>query len=283
MQAAQIKPVKGETRILIAEDDDFLRKSVAKFIKKEGYTTLEAANGHEALQIFRKFRPDLILTDLRMPVMDGFDLLDEIIVESPETPVIIFSGVGDKPDIITAMRSGAWDYITKPIEDINFLLERIEKALIQAQMTYGYNHTMENALKRTNENLKRQLEDKQQLEKMIIHAKQEWERTVDALGEMIALLDQQSRLIRVNKAMARLLGKTPQEIAGRIHYLSSVGFDNREQAERDWQAVSEGTLQTGQFAGLDGKIYEVNITPYYHTDNTTVAGAVYIARDISAR
>lgn len=274
-----------ETKILIAEDDQFLRKSISTFFRKRGYCPLEAENGHDALKKFRKEKPALILTDLRMPVMNGFDLLEEVVIESPETPVIIFSGVGDKPDIITALRSGAWDYITKPVEDIDFLMERIEKALVQAQMTYGYNETMENALRKTNEKLKKELEEKKRLEKMIIHAKREWERTVDSLTEMIALIDRTHCLIRVNKALADLLGKVPAEVVGKHYYLSSRGFDNREQAAGDMQALLRtGRPLTGTFDDPQRRArYEINLTPYYDTDDRTIIGGVYIARDITNR
>lgn len=273
-----------QTKILIAEDDQFLRKSISTFIKKKGYFPLEAENGHEALKLFRKERPALILTDLRMPVMDGFDLLDEIVMESPETPVIIFSGVGDKPDIISAMRSGAWDYITKPIDDIDVLIDRIEKALVQAQMTSGYSETMENALKKSNDLLKKTLGEKKSLEKMIIRAKREWERTVDSLVEMIALIDRNHSLIRVNKAMAEAFGKVPPEIVGKTYYLSTQGFNNKQQAEDDMALLSTGTPLTGEFYDESRETqYEINLTPYYDTDDRTIIGSVYIARDITSR
>lgn len=275
---------QSETKILIAEDDDFLRRSIAKFITQKGYAALEAENGQVALNLFRKERPALILTDLRMPVMDGFDLLDEIIMESPKTPVIIFSGVGAKQEIITALRSGAWDYITKPIEDIDFLMERIEKALMQAQMTYGYNETMEQALRKSNEALKKELEAKSRLEKMIIHAKREWERTVDSLTEMIALVDRTYSLVRVNKAMAKMLGKGPAEVVGKTYYLSTKGFANKEMAEADMLALLAGVSQKGTF--YDERLqaqFEVNLTPYLDVDEKTIVGCVYIARDITSR
>ncbi len=274
----------AETKILIAEDDEFLRKSIAKFIKQRGYTTLEAENGHHALALFRKEQPALILTDLRMPVMDGFELLDEIIMESPQTPVIIFSGAGAKEEIITALRSGAWDYITKPIEDIDFLMNRIERALMQAQMTYGYNETMENALRKTNEALKKELDAKLRLEKMIIHAKREWERTVDSLAEMIALLDRRHCVVRTNKAMAGMLDKVPAEMIGGTYYLSTQGFDNRGVAEEDMLAVLAGVPQKGSF--FDDRLqarYEINLTPYFDIDEKTIIGSVYIAREITGR
>jgi len=277
-------PEPNETKILIAEDDEFLRRSIAKFIKQKGYTPLEAENGHQALALFRKEQPALILTDLRMPVMDGFDLLDEITMESPKTPVIIFSGVGAKEEIITALRSGAWDYISKPIEDIDFLMNRIERALMQAQMTYGYNETMENALRKTNDALKKELDAKLRLEKMIIHAKREWERTVDSLAEMIALFDRRHCVVRVNKAMAGMLNKVPAEVVGRTYYLSTQGFDNRTAAEQDMLAVLAGVPQHGSFFDDRQQAqYEVSLTPYFDIDEKTIIGSVFIARDVTAR
>jgi DNA-binding response OmpR family regulator len=274
----------AETKILIAEDDEFLRKSIAKFIKLKGYTTLEAENGHKALALFRKEQPALILTDLSMPVMDGFGLLEEIIMESPKTPVIIFSGVGAKEEIITALRSGAWDYITKPIEDIDFLMNRIERALVQSQMTYGYHETMEHALRKTNEALKKELDARLKLEKMIIHAKREWERMADSLTEMIALLDRRHCVVRANKAMAGMLDKVPAEMIGGTYYLSTQGFDDREGAVQDMLAVLAGVPQKGSF--FDDRLqaqFEVNLTPYFDIDENTIIGSVYIARDVTGR
>lgn len=270
--------------ILVVEDDPFLRKSVAKFISQRGYKTIEAENGQEALEKFNSHQPSLVLTDLRMPVMDGLDLLVEIASISPETPVIIFSGVGAKPDIIDALRSGAWDYITKPINDVDFLIDRIERALIQAQMTYGYNDVMEKALQKKTAALEKELEMKKELEKEVTRAKQEWERTVDCLEEAVAMIDRNHTLVRVNKAMANLFGKVPQEIVGKRCFLSTMGFNNKAKAEEDFQLLLRRKSISGDFYTQDGKThYEVNMTPYYDKDSNSVKGCVYIARNITNR
>lgn len=270
--------------ILLAEDDELIRRSVARIIASKGYRVIEAENGAEALTKLREEHPALILTDLRMPVMDGFELLETVAQESPQTPVIIFSGVGTKPDIITALRAGAWDYIMKPIEDINYLLDSIEQVLIQSEMSYGYQHTMEKALKKKNEELEKELKERKILENQLMHAKQEWEKTVDSIPEPIALVDKNSALIRVNKAMAKLLGAHPSQVIGKECYLSTNGFNNKKQAMVDHTALLRGRHLTGKFIGKDGsKVYEVSISPYYDHTDRVVIGAVYVARNITER
>lgn len=85
-----MKPV---ITILHAEDDPLLRHSTSADLHNFGFQTLEAENGLQAWELFQQERPDLVLTNLRMPVMDGFELLTRVITASPDTPVIILSGV----------------------------------------------------------------------------------------------------------------------------------------------------------------------------------------------
>lgn len=284
MHLEETEPAEDKTKILIVEDDEFLRKSVARIIASKGYATLTASNGRDALDLIKKETPALILSDLRMPVMDGLDLLDEVSFENPETPVIIFSGVGAKPDIIQAFRSGAWDYITKPIEDFEELIEKIEQTLMRAQMAYGYSESMEKAVEKKTRDYEAEHKRCQELEVKIAHAKQELERMIDAIQEPFALIDKNNRLVRVNKAMADIYKSLPPEVIGRIAYLSTNGLNNREQAADDLSDVLRGRQVTGRFTTESGKVaYEVNMYPYYGADKVTVEACVYIARDITNR
>lgn len=283
-QLVEDVPVEEKTKILIVEDDEFLRKSVARIIARKGYHTLEASNGQDALDLIKQQKPALILSDLRMPVMDGLDLLDEVAAENPETPVIIFSGVGGKPDIIQAFRSGAWDYITKPIEDFDELIEKIEQTLMRAQMAYGYAESMEKAVEKKSRDFEEEHRIRQELEVKINHAKQELERMIDAVREPIALLDKNHRLVRVNKAMADIYQCTPPEVINRIAFVSTAGLNNREQAMADMANVLQGRQVTGSFVDEGGWMkYEVNMYPYYAPDQVTVEACVFIARDVTYR
>lgn len=270
--------------VLIVEDDELIRRSVSRIIASKGFKVIEAENGEVGLAKFREEHPALILTDIRMPVMDGFELLENVKLESPQTPVIIFSGVGTKPDIIAALRAGAWDYIMKPIEDMNYLLDTIDQVLTQAEMSYGYTDVMERALKNKNDELETELKKRKILELQLMHAKKEWEKTVDSIVEAIALVDSNSLLIRVNNAMAELLGDKPSEVIGKEHYLSTNGFNNKKQGMADHTALLRGKHLTGKFSSEDGsKVYDISMSPYYDYDDKTVIGAVYVARDITGR
>lgn len=96
---------------------------------KFNYTVIEAANGEEGLDIFRREMPDIILTDLKMPGMDGFEVLQVIKKESPDTPVLVISGEGEIDDVIKALRLGAWNYQTKPFKNMALVKHYVEQAL----------------------------------------------------------------------------------------------------------------------------------------------------------
>lgn len=122
------------TKTLVVDDDVLIRKVISEFLKQQGHYVLEAENGSVGLHVFRKDEPDLILVDLLMPVMGGLDFLAYVTKESPETPVIIVSGMGHFEDAVRALRLGAWDYLTKPIKDFNVLAHTINKALERAEL-----------------------------------------------------------------------------------------------------------------------------------------------------
>ncbi|MBE3123511.1 MAG: sigma-54-dependent Fis family transcriptional regulator [Planctomycetes bacterium] len=114
--------------ILIAEDEPVLRESLAELLGDEGYTVLQAANGREVQQIILKEPVDLVLSDIRMPEMDGMTLLAYLRQAAPETLVMMITAYGTVQNAVTAMRAGAYDYLLKPIQ-FEDLLMRIQRAL----------------------------------------------------------------------------------------------------------------------------------------------------------
>jgi len=120
--------VRLAKRILIAEDERVLRESLAELLAEEGYEVLQAADGGEVQQIILKEPVDLVLTDIRMPEMDGMTLLGYLKQAMAETPVILITAYGTVESAVAAMRAGAYDYLLKPIQ-FQDLLVRIERAL----------------------------------------------------------------------------------------------------------------------------------------------------------
>ena len=118
-------------RILVAEDDRFLRKAAEMALKRRGYTVLTAANGEEALRTAQSALPDLVLLDLIMPKLNGFDVLQALKKEAPTAhiPVIILSNLGQERDVQQAMEAGAAAYLIKTDLSLQSLVERVEEAL----------------------------------------------------------------------------------------------------------------------------------------------------------
>ncbi|HSN68468.1 MAG TPA: response regulator transcription factor [Thermoanaerobaculia bacterium] len=100
-------------RILVAEDDLEIRRAIVAELRGEGYQTVEASDGREALAAIRNARPDLIVTDLAMPVMDGFALIAAA-RKSVTMPIIVLSVRGGETDRVRALDLGADDFVTKP-------------------------------------------------------------------------------------------------------------------------------------------------------------------------
>jgi DNA-binding response OmpR family regulator len=101
-------------RILIIEDEAVIRKAIRMACEKEGYEVVEAANGAEGLRMTDVDRPDLILLDLMLPDISGFDVCREIRKAGFRVPVIILSAKTEEIDIVVGLEIGADDYITKP-------------------------------------------------------------------------------------------------------------------------------------------------------------------------
>lgn len=103
-------------RILIVDDEEGMRRLLGRILTREGYDTTTAANGADALRLVANERFDLVVTDIKMPEMDGLQLLQEIRQYEPSLPVIVITAYGTVENAVQALRAGAYDYITKPFE-----------------------------------------------------------------------------------------------------------------------------------------------------------------------
>jgi two-component system response regulator HydG len=115
-------------RVLVVDDDLSSRVGLERLLRSQGFEVLVANDGDDALGIARREGPDLIVTDLKMPRMNGDELLRELRRDRPELPIIILTGHGDIGSAVEAMKDGADDYITKPI-DVGQLNDCIRRAL----------------------------------------------------------------------------------------------------------------------------------------------------------
>jgi len=125
-------PSRSE-RIVIVDDTEYVQSTIARQLGRLGFTTFLASDGIEGLAAIRAHTPELVLCDLRMPNLDGLELLAAVRDEFPDMPVIVMSGAGLVQDAIAALKLGAWDYISKPVE-LGALEHAVEKALERAAL-----------------------------------------------------------------------------------------------------------------------------------------------------
>jgi DNA-binding NtrC family response regulator len=136
MEIAELtRPVKSRNaRILVIDDERAVRGSIRGFLEDRDYQVLEAEDGRQGIEILKGAQPALVLVDLRMPEVDGLDVLSYAREHAPETPTIVVSGTGFIGQAIEALRLGAQDYLLKPIKDMNVLMHAVDRALGHARL-----------------------------------------------------------------------------------------------------------------------------------------------------
>jgi len=120
--------------LLIIDDDDVVRASLAAYLEDSGFSVLQAGNGQQGLQVFEEHQPDLVICDLRMPQMGGLELIRQVSERAPQVPVIVVSGAGVMSDAVEALRLGAADYLIKPLEDLAVLEHSVRRALDRSRL-----------------------------------------------------------------------------------------------------------------------------------------------------
>lgn len=206
---AQSTPAK----ILVVEDDDAMRELLVDEIGEAGYQVLEASGGREGVELARREPVELVITDLRMPDLDGFDLVRDIRASPGSPHIVMITAFGSIQSAIKAVKLGAYDYITKPFE-IEELLLVIDKAL------------GERSLRERIDRLQREVENRFTFGSIIGRS--------DAMREVLALVE------RVASSAASVLitgesGTGKELVARAIHY-------NSARAERPFVPVNLAAL-----------------------------------------
>ena len=223
-----------DTTILLVDDEKGIRKVLGITLADSGYIVHTAGSGQEALQIFRKEKPAIVLTDINMPDMNGIELLQKIKQENPDTEVIMFTGQGDMDLAIQSLKHDATDFVTKPIDD-DILDIAIKRALERI--------AMRRQIREYTENLERLVQEKA---RQLVDAER-----MAAIGQTIA-------------GLSHTIKNIAGGLRGGIFVLGQgIELDNKEYLKDGWEMV-KGNVDKIRTLSLDllnyGKFAELNLS-----------------------
>jgi two-component system NtrC family sensor kinase len=191
------------SKILLIDDEEANVRVLAMSLRSDGHEVVSALSGEQGLEIFRREAPELVLTDIKMPGMDGIEVLQRIKERTPEAEVIIITGHGDIDNAIEALKFGASDFINKPIRD-----EVLAVAIQRAQEKLA---------------IKRQLREyTENLELKVQEATREVQRKSNFLAKLIRrsndgiiATDQELTIVIYNPGAERIFGYARDEVIDR--------------------------------------------------------------------
>lgn len=213
--------------ILLAEDNPLIRRLLTEYLVNKHYFVTEAIDGAEAIDLFRQIHPDLVISDLRMPELNGLEFLKKVKAESAETPFIIISGEGTMDDVIEGLRLGASDFLPKPIFPLELLSHCVDKALERAKLireAHHYNKYLETMVATRTADL---LEKNQRLEQEIAERHHQEKLTLKAMAELEQTFKEkevlQSQLLQAHKleSVGQLASGIAHEINTPTQFVSS--------------------------------------------------------------
>ncbi len=283
--------------VLIIDDEEIIRIGFKSYLEDCDYKVLEAENGRVGLEVYEKEKPDVVLLDLRMPEINGLDVLAKISETTPKTPVIIVSATDEIDNAIEALRRGAWDYLSKPISDMIVLGHAVEKALERADLirdNLAHQEHLEEQiasrtkdLKRANKQLKQEINEHQQTEDALRKSEELFRNVYRTAPLALLVWDLDARVTDWNEKAENVFGWTKDEALNKNIFNFLILDSDRTNVEKIVEDLLKDEFSNHSINNnitKDGRIItcEWNNSPL-HDNEGNVVGAISLALDITDR
>lgn len=252
-------------RVLVVDDEQLILKIISDILTKEGYDVLVANNCEKAAELLKTTSFDVVLSDIKMPLKSGIDLLEEIKNKDPNIPVILMTGFASLETAVEAVQNGAFDYLIKPL-DYGKLKSVIEHAADRYEL-YKENTRLLNDLKELNTNL----------EKKVRERNRELENTLHSTIESIITTDRDLAIVSSNPKTAEIFGK---ECRGeKLSWLfQGINFDTIIP-----KILSDTSYSTKHEIKYEGKFLEVSLSPLRDFESGEIFGVIATTEDITEK
>jgi PAS domain S-box-containing protein len=314
MQTEQLQH-EGSPQILVVDDSPEILNLLTEILTDNGYRVRPATDGTQALRCVAVEAPDLILLDIGMSGMDGYEVCRHLKSDQwcRNIPVIFISGFDETIDKIKGFNAGGVDYITKPFQaaevlarvethlSLHHLQKQLELQNSRLQQEITERERVEDELKthrayledliaeRTkdliniNDKLQEEIAERNIIQEAVIRAKKEWELTFDAVPDLISLIDRNYSIVRVNKAMAEKLDLLPHEVLGLRCYQVVHNAEVPPSSCPHAMHLTDGQEHTSEiYIEKLSATFMVSVSPLYD-DKGQMTHCVHVARDISKR
>lgn len=223
--------LNSDVTILTIDDEQAIRESFHLYLEDYGFHVVEAENGRVGIRLFEAHRPDLVLVDLRMPEVDGLQVLEYVVANAPDTPIIVVSGTGVIDDAIEALHLGAWDYLLKPIQDLSVLLHAVQKNLERSRLTQenrAYQERLEDKVKRRTDELWRANEDLRRINQQLKQSEEKYRAIFESLTDVYFEVDLAGMIEEISPSVAGNLEQRREAMLNRRLWDYFVEDEHRE-------------------------------------------------------
>lgn len=278
----------SSARILVVDDEAPLRNLLTRFLQLEHYEVMSAANGAEALALVTEQQPDLVLLDLNMPVMSGFEALQQLKANpaSRDLPVVVISSDVDVEQIAACLKMGAEDYLPKPFHP-TILSARVSACLERRQWQLqqrAYQAQLERRVKVHSELAAQHAEARAQSDAALQRQTVIFHSVFVSLSEGVVVVDANGALIHYNPAAWRILGAWLETFSEPLSAISP-----EEDPRASLRLLLSRALRGEEVDGCevylpdaaDGQWLNVSARPL-PGDSGTISGGIMVVRDISA-